>query len=240
MTKYFGLLLLAFVLSPTIASASIIRNYDGTEWDTICSNPDSYTGNGFVFGVGSQGVYDCGLTGPLIDLSNGGAGQTVYVTLTLSGATGNFRYSCGGSVTNCSLTTFTASLVEASMVVPVNMGAGDFAYIYFTNFSGSGQGTITGVCVDDDGTSCTSSPPPPPPPPPDNLGAQLSAASSSMEMTTGFDILTLQLIGGTELSKLWLGNSLAFLLLYRVWIVAFIVIGAVLYFSMRAWRFFRH
>ncbi len=69
---------------------------------------------------------------------------------------------------------------------------------------------------------------------------QLAAATSTFSGTTGIDIGEVIAWSGNNLIKLFIGSGLAVLFLMRGWIVALVVIGAIVYFAYRAFRFFRH
>lgn len=71
------------------------------------------------------------------------------------------------------------------------------------------------------------------------IGDYLNNAESGFSSTTGFDIIGLINWSGTNLVELFIGTGLALLFDLRYWIVALVVIGGVLYFSFRAFRFFR-
>lgn len=68
----------------------------------------------------------------------------------------------------------------------------------------------------------------------------ISNATSSFQTTTGFDISAVVTWMADNLIKVFIGSGLAVLYELRYWIVALIVIGAVVYFAFRAFRFFRH
>ena len=69
---------------------------------------------------------------------------------------------------------------------------------------------------------------------------QLANATSTFQSTTGFDIAGVVAWSGDNLIKLFIGSGLAVLLALRGWIVALVVIGSIVYFAYRAFRFFRH
>jgi hypothetical protein len=58
--------------------------------------------------------------------------------------------------------------------------------------------------------------------------------------TTGFDVGDVVTWAGDNLIKLFIGSGLAVLYELRGWIVALVIIGAIVYFAYRAFRFFRH
>jgi len=78
------------------------------------------------------------------------------------------------------------------------------------------------------------------PPTPDTLGIMLTAASAGMEKTTGFNVASTVAWTGDNLIKLFIGSVLAVLLSLRGWLVALVIIGSIVYFAYRAFRFFRH
>lgn len=99
--------------------------------------------------------------------------------------------------------------------------------------------TIDELCIDDDNATCNAGPPPPPPPPSGFLAA-LAAATSTFSGTTGIDIDAVVVWSGDNLVKLFIGSGLALLYLLRGWIVALLIISAIVLFAYRAFRFFRH
>jgi hypothetical protein len=58
--------------------------------------------------------------------------------------------------------------------------------------------------------------------------------------TTGFEMGDVVTWAGDNLIKLFIGSGLAVLYSLRGWIVALVIIGAIVYFAYRAFRFFRH
>ena len=68
----------------------------------------------------------------------------------------------------------------------------------------------------------------------------LSSATSTFMTTTGFDVGDVVTWAGDNLIKLFIGSGLAVLYELRGWIVALVMIGAIVYFAYRAFRFFRH
>lgn len=81
---------------------------------------------------------------------------------------------------------------------------------------------------------------PPPPPDTSSLQYQLSAASSSIGATTGYDIQTLLRTLGGKMFVLFAGAEVAILGGMKAWIVALLIIAVIVYFASRAFRFFRH
>ena len=72
------------------------------------------------------------------------------------------------------------------------------------------------------------------------MGSMLSSATSTFMTTTGFDVGDVVTWAGDNLIKLFIGSGLAVLYELRGWIVALVMIGAIVYFAYRAFRFFRH
>jgi len=68
----------------------------------------------------------------------------------------------------------------------------------------------------------------------------ISDASANFATTTGFSIADVVTWSGDNLIKLFIGSGLAVLYGLRYWIVALIVIGAIVYFAYRGMRFFKH
>ena len=72
------------------------------------------------------------------------------------------------------------------------------------------------------------------------MGDLIANATSTFVTTTGFDVSSVVVWAGDNLIKLFIGSGLAVLYELRGWIVALVIIGAVVYFAYRAFRFFRH
>lgn len=72
------------------------------------------------------------------------------------------------------------------------------------------------------------------------MGDLLSSATSTFMTTTGFNVGEVVTWSGDNLIKLFIGSGLAVLYELRGWIVALVMIGAIIYFAYRAFRFFRH
>ena len=72
------------------------------------------------------------------------------------------------------------------------------------------------------------------------MDAMIASASGGFASTTGFSIASVVTWSGDNLIKLFIGSGLAVLFELRYWIVALIIIGAVVYFAYRGMRFFRH
>jgi len=68
----------------------------------------------------------------------------------------------------------------------------------------------------------------------------IATSSAGFASTTGFAISDVVSWMGTNLLGLFIGSGLAVLYELRYWIVALIVIAAVIYFAYRGFRFFRH
>ncbi len=72
------------------------------------------------------------------------------------------------------------------------------------------------------------------------MDALIAAATAGFASTTGFAIGDVTTWAGDNLIKLFIGSGLSVLYSLRYWIVALIIIGAIVYFSYRAMRFFQH
>lgn len=68
----------------------------------------------------------------------------------------------------------------------------------------------------------------------------INTATSSFETTTGFSFADVVTWVGDNLIKLFIGSGVGVLDALKYWIVALVVIGAIVYFAYRAFRFFRH
>lgn len=72
------------------------------------------------------------------------------------------------------------------------------------------------------------------------MGGLISTAESGFSSTTGFTVASVVDWMGDNLISLFIGSGLAVLYNLRYWIVALVIIGAIVYFAYRAFRFFRH
>ena len=80
----------------------------------------------------------------------------------------------------------------------------------------------------------------PPPPAGPGFVQELANATGTFSGTTGFDLSAIMVWAGPNLLGLYLGNTLAIIYGFRGWTVAATVIAAMILFSYRAFRFFRH
>lgn len=72
------------------------------------------------------------------------------------------------------------------------------------------------------------------------MDSMINAATSTFLTTTGFGMSDAVTWTTDNLLKLFIGSGLGLLYNLRGWIVALVVIGAIVYFAYRAFRFFRH
>lgn len=72
------------------------------------------------------------------------------------------------------------------------------------------------------------------------MGDLITEASAQFASTTGFSVGSVVTWAGDNLIKLFIGSGLSVLYELRYWIVALVIIGAIVYFAYRAFRFFRH
>jgi hypothetical protein len=72
------------------------------------------------------------------------------------------------------------------------------------------------------------------------MGGLITTAESGFSSTTGFSVSDVVTWSGDNLIKLFIGSGLSVLYELRYWIVALVIIAAVVYFAYRAFRFFRH
>jgi hypothetical protein len=159
MKKVAFVLTLVLSLAPSTTFASIIfNNYTcASHWtgswavgSVTCSSDTLHFTT-----ADTQQAANNGTGNTLIDISNSGAGRIVYLTLDNGSATGNLKYGCFGSATNCSFSNLSAGHnSELILSVPVQSTGGNFAYLVFQNNSGTAAGDISNICIDDDGTSC--------------------------------------------------------------------------------------
>lgn len=68
----------------------------------------------------------------------------------------------------------------------------------------------------------------------------IGAATSTFQTTTGFSFSDVVTWVGDNLIKLFIGSGVGVLDALKGWIVALVVIGAIVYFAYRAFRFFKH
>jgi len=72
------------------------------------------------------------------------------------------------------------------------------------------------------------------------MGDLILDASTGFASTTGFTVGSVVVWAGDNLIKLFIGSGLSVLYELRYWIVALVIIGAIVYFAYRAFRFFKH
>jgi len=72
------------------------------------------------------------------------------------------------------------------------------------------------------------------------MDALVNTATSTFNTTTGFEMSDALTWTADNLLKLFIGSGLALLYTLRGWIVALVVLAAIIYFAYRAFRFFRH
>ncbi len=72
------------------------------------------------------------------------------------------------------------------------------------------------------------------------MGDLITTAQAGFASTTGFSVSSVVTWAGDNLIKLFIGSGLSVLYELRYWIVALVVISAIVYFSYRAYQFFRH
>ena len=68
----------------------------------------------------------------------------------------------------------------------------------------------------------------------------IDAANTGFLAAVGINIADVVSWAGTNLYLLFIGSGLAVLYNLRYWIVALVIISAIVYFAFRAFRFFRH
>lgn len=72
------------------------------------------------------------------------------------------------------------------------------------------------------------------------MGDLISSSTAAFETTTGFGVADVVTWTGDNLIKVFIGSGLAVLYELRYWIVALVIIAAIVYFAYRAFQFFRH
>ena len=72
------------------------------------------------------------------------------------------------------------------------------------------------------------------------MGELITTAQGAFASTTGFSMGSVVTWAGDNLIKLFIGSGLGILYELRYWIVAFVVISALVYFAFRAFRFTKH
>lgn len=72
------------------------------------------------------------------------------------------------------------------------------------------------------------------------MGALITTAETGFASTTGFAVSDVVTWTGTNLLDLFIGSGLSVLYELRYWIVALVIIAAIVYFAYRAFQFFRH
>jgi hypothetical protein len=72
------------------------------------------------------------------------------------------------------------------------------------------------------------------------MNALIASSSAGFLATTGFNVSDVVTWAGDNLIKLFIGSGLSVLYNLRYWIVALVIISAIVYFAYRAFGFFRH
>lgn len=72
------------------------------------------------------------------------------------------------------------------------------------------------------------------------MGDLITDAGTGFASTTGFTIDSVVTWTGDNLITLFIGSGLSVLYALRYWIVALVILGAIVYFAYRAFRFFKH
>ena len=72
------------------------------------------------------------------------------------------------------------------------------------------------------------------------MDALIASSSAGFASTTGFSIDSVTAWMSTNLIQLFIGSGLGVLLSLRYWIVALVILGAIIYFAYRGFRFFQH
>jgi uncharacterized membrane protein len=68
----------------------------------------------------------------------------------------------------------------------------------------------------------------------------VNTATTTFETTTGFSMTSALAWGVDNLLKVFMGTGLAVLYVLRYWIVALAVLGILIYFGFRGFRFWKH
>ena len=80
-------------------------------------------------------------------------------------------------------------------------------------------------------------PPPPPDPPVEHM---INNASSSFNSTIGFNPSQTVSWVGNNMIKPFIGGGVMLLMALKLWIIALVVLSAIIYFAYRAFRFYKH
>jgi len=72
------------------------------------------------------------------------------------------------------------------------------------------------------------------------MGDLITTSEAGFASTTGFSVSDVVEWTGDNLITLFIGSGLAVLYNLRYWIVALVILAAIIYFAYRAFRFFRH
>ena len=167
---------------------------------------------------------------PVFNLS---AGEWYLTVKTFSG-TGQMRWGSGGVGAPFS-DSFTSTISDQLFTVGT---AGGLEVTNYTGVPSNFTGNVGGFCVTDTIGGCIETPPPPPPS--SGFEESIIASQGIFYSTTGFDIGEVASSTGNNLIKLFIGSGLALLYELRGWIVALVIIGSIIFFAGRAFRFFRH
>ena len=93
---------------------------------------------------------------------------------------------------------------------------------------------VNATCIAIGSASCS------PSPPSGGIGDMIAFANSAYASTTGFTLTATAAFAGDTFFNLFAGSGLAVLYELRYWIVALLILAAIIYFSFRALRFFKH
>ncbi len=145
------------LLTPQLAFASILaNNYTcNTNWSgSALTGSVTCNAGGSTLGFStadSQTAANNGAGNTLLNIYPGSA-STIHFSVTVSSMTGTLRAKCFGDTNNCTAVNLSnGANSEVAMTMPAQSS---FAYIVFDNNSGGASGNVTGICVDNDGTSC--------------------------------------------------------------------------------------
>jgi hypothetical protein len=164
----------------------------------------------------------------------------------------NFDFHCNTN-SQCAAFFSTLSVGQTYTITGTGNGNNDGTYTFQSWVTSGGYGNYGLITVSETFPSPGSSfatvtfyhaDPPPPDPfvqePAINMYSMIAGAQASMERTTGFNVASTVEWSGNNLFKLFIGSGLAVLLALRGWIVAMVIIGSIIYFAYRAFRFFKH
>ncbi len=163
-----------------------------------------------------------------------GAATSVYTWNTVTNYTLTYAAGANGSISGTSPQTVAAGGSGSAVTAVPDTG---YSFTSWSDSSTANPRTDTSVSGNISVTASFSLIPPPPPT--NHLSDQIAASEQGMASTTGFNIGSVTQWSADNLIKIFLGSGLAVLFGLRYWIVAMLIISAIVLFSFRGMKFFK-